>query len=151
MTLYVVDASVAVEYILRTPLGLSLAETLEDAGLAAPDLIDAEVVSVLRRAVLNQRLAEGRALMALEDLVQWPVERIPSRALAPLTWKYHQNRHCLRRLLRRGGGHPRSPSANRRRSPGESPRTRNHHPAHPNVLRAAKAGSLTDGASPGRS
>ena len=91
MSLYVVDASVAVEYLLRTPLGLSLAETLEHAGLAAPDLIDAEVVSVLRRAVLTQRLAERRALMALEDLVQWPVERIPSRALAPLTWRYHQN------------------------------------------------------------
>ena len=91
MTLYVVDASVAVEYLLRTPLGLSLTETLEDAGLAAPDLIDAEVVSVLRRAVLTQRLAEGRALMALEDLVRWPVERIPSRALAPMTWQHHQN------------------------------------------------------------
>ena len=91
MTLYVVDASVAVEYLLRTPLGLSLAETLEDAGLAAPDLIDAEVVSVLRRAVLTQRLAEGRAVMALEDLVQWPVERISSRALAPMTWQYHNN------------------------------------------------------------
>ena len=91
MTLYVVDASVAVEYLLRTPLGLSLAETLKDAGLAAPDLIDAEVVSVLRRAVLTQRLAEGRALMALEDLAQWPVERIPSRTLAPLTWQYHRN------------------------------------------------------------
>ena len=91
MTLYVVDASVAVEYLLRTPLGLSIAETLEDAALAAPDLIDAEVVSVLRRAVLTQRLAEGRALMALEDLLRWPVERIPSRALAPMTWQHHQN------------------------------------------------------------
>ena len=46
---------------------------------------------MLRRAVLTQRLAEGRALMALEDLLRWPVERIPSRALAPMTWQYHQN------------------------------------------------------------
>ena len=91
MTRYVVDASVAVEYLLRTSLGLSIAETLEDAGLAAPDLIDAEVVSVLRRAVLTERLTEGRAMMALEDLVRWPVERIPSRALAPTAWQHHQN------------------------------------------------------------
>ena len=48
-------------------------------------------MAVLRRAVLTQRLAEGRALMALEDLVRWPVERIPSRALAPMTWQYHQH------------------------------------------------------------
>ena len=90
MTLYVVDASVAVEYLLRTPLGLSLAETIEDAGFSAPDLIDAEVVSVLHRAVLTERLTEERALMALGDLVRWPVERIPGRALAPMTWQYHQ-------------------------------------------------------------
>ena len=91
MTLFVVDASVAVEYLLRTPLGLSLAETLEEAELLAPDLIDAEVMSVLRQAVLTERLAEGRALMALEDLRRWPVERIPSRDLTLRAWHYRQN------------------------------------------------------------
>ena len=91
MTLFVVDASVAVEYLLRTPLGLSLAETLEEAELSAPDLIDAEVMSVLRRAVLTERLAEGRALLALDDLSHWPLERIPNRTLARLAWRYHHN------------------------------------------------------------
>ena len=86
-----VDASVAVEYLLRTPLGLSLAETLDAAELSAPDLIDAEVVSVLRRAVLTERLAEERALMALDDLVHWPIDRIPGRALAPTAWQHHRN------------------------------------------------------------
>lgn len=91
MTLFVVDASVAVEYLLRTTLGLSLAETLEEAELSAPDLIDAEVMSVLRRAVLTERLAEGRAQMALEDLRRWPVERIPSRALTGRAWHYRRH------------------------------------------------------------
>ncbi len=85
------DASVAVEYLLRTPLGLSLAEILEEAELSAPDLIDAEVMSVLRQSVLTERLAEGRAQMALEDLTRWPVERIPSRALTRRAWHYRQN------------------------------------------------------------
>ena len=91
MTRYVVDASIAVEYLLRTPVGLTVAEMLESAVLLAPELLDAEVLSVLRHAVLQRRVAEARALQAIEDLIHWPVERIPHRALAPLAWQYHQN------------------------------------------------------------
>ena len=36
MTRYVVDASVAVEYLLRTPLGLMVADAIEDALLILP-------------------------------------------------------------------------------------------------------------------
>ena len=90
MTRFVVDASVAVEYLLRTPLGLTLADTIEDASLLAPELMDAEVLSVLRRAVLNGRLDENRALMAVDDLTGWPVDRVPHRALARLAWQYHR-------------------------------------------------------------
>ena len=91
MTRYVVDASVAVEYLLRTPVGESVAELLESAVLLAPELMDAEVLSVLRRAVLHGHLAETRAMQAVDDLVHWPVERIPHRTLAPLAWQYHKN------------------------------------------------------------
>lgn len=91
MTRYVVDASVAVEYLLRTALGEIVAELLEDAALLAPELLDAEVLSVLRRAVLQGRLAESRARLAVDDLVHWPLERIPHRTLAPIAWQYHQN------------------------------------------------------------
>jgi predicted nucleic acid-binding protein len=56
VTRYVIDASVAVEYLLRTPLGLAAAGILDNASLVAPELMDAEVLSVLRRAVLNGRL-----------------------------------------------------------------------------------------------
>ena len=91
MSLYVVDASAAVEYLLRTPLGLSLAGTIEDARLAAPDLIDAEVMSGLRRAVHAGRLTEERAVMAIDALTHWPVRRIASRALAPAAWQHHRN------------------------------------------------------------
>ena len=91
MSLYVVDASAAVEYLLRTPLGLSLAGTIEDARLAAPDLIDAEVMSGLRRAVHAGRLTEERAVMAVDALTRWPVRRIASRVLAPAAWQHHRN------------------------------------------------------------
>ena len=46
---------------------------------------------MLRRAVLTERLAEGRALLALDDLLHWPLERIPNRTLARLAWRYHHN------------------------------------------------------------
>ena len=91
MTRYVVDASVAVEYLLRTPVGESVAELIESAVLLAPELMDAEVLSVLRRAVLHGHLAETRALLAVDDLVHWPVERIPHRNLALLAWQYRYN------------------------------------------------------------
>lgn len=91
MTLLVVDASVAVEYLLRTPLGLSPAETIKDARLAAPDLIDAEVVSALRRAVHAGRITDERAVMAVDALTQWPGRRLAGRALAPEAWRRHRS------------------------------------------------------------
>jgi hypothetical protein len=47
---YVIDASAAVEYLLRTPLGRKLADLIADAFILAPELLDVEVLSVLRRA-----------------------------------------------------------------------------------------------------
>ena len=91
MTGYVIDASAAVEYLLRTPLGVALADTVENASLAAPELLDPEVMSALRRAVLAGRLDEERAVMALSDLAIWPIERISHRALAMLAWQHHSN------------------------------------------------------------
>ena len=91
MSRYIVDASVAIEYLLRSPLGLTVAEMIEGASLAAPELMDAEVLSVLRRAVLNGHLEEARAEMVIGDLLQWPVDRISHRALAPLAWQYRRN------------------------------------------------------------
>lgn len=91
MIRYVIDASAAVEYLLRTPLGLQLADLIEQAFLLASELLDVEVVSVLRRAVLRQKLAEHRALVALDDLITWPVDRIPHTALVREAWRHRHN------------------------------------------------------------
>jgi predicted nucleic acid-binding protein len=87
----VVDASVAVEYLLRTPLGRRVGLVLERATLVAPELLDAEVLSVLRRAVLGGRLAHARAREALDDLVAWPVRRLPHRPLLREAWALRHN------------------------------------------------------------
>lgn len=55
----VIDASAAAEYLLRTPLGRKLDDLVEDAFLIAPELLDAEVLAVLRRALLQESTARG--------------------------------------------------------------------------------------------
>jgi predicted nucleic acid-binding protein len=88
---YVIDASVAAEYLLRTPLGLKLADLIEGAFILAPELLDVEVLSVLRRAVLRQQLAEPRAWLALADLLAWPIDRIAHTALIREAWQHRHN------------------------------------------------------------
>lgn len=91
MIRYVVDASVAAEYLLRTSLGLKIADLIEGALLIAPELLDVEVLSVFRRAVLHKKLEEHRALLALEDLIDWQVDRIPHTALVQEAWHHRHN------------------------------------------------------------
>ena len=86
-----VDASAAAEYLLRTPLGLKLAPLMDDALVLAPELLDVEVLSVLRRAMLRGHLAEQRATKALEDLRDWPIVRLSHGALLEEAWRYRHN------------------------------------------------------------
>ncbi len=82
----VVDASAAVEYLLQTELGVRVAGVLERGNVAAPELLDAEVLSVVRREVLSKRLKESRAREALTDLRDWGLERIGHRMLLDEAW-----------------------------------------------------------------
>ena len=91
MSHYVIDSSVAVEYLLKTPRGLAVGGVIEDAWLAAPEMVDAEVLSVLRREVLGGRLEQAQARAVIDVMSAWPLERIPHRLLAPLAWEYHRN------------------------------------------------------------
>ena len=91
MTRYVIDASAAAEYLLRTSLGLEIADVIEDAILLAPELLDVEVLSVLRRAVLRRKLDERRAVLALEDLAAWQIDRISHTELIQPAWRHRHN------------------------------------------------------------
>ena len=130
MTRYVIDASVAVEYLLKTPVGLALADLIERAALITPELLDAEVLSALRGAVLGGHLEEGRALEALDNLTAWPLERIPNRTLARLAWGASPQRPRRRRLLHRRRLHLRRNLAHCRRQALENAATGYRNPAH---------------------
>ena len=49
------------------------------------------MLSALRQSVLRGALEEARALMAVEDMARWPLDRISHRALAQLAWQYYHN------------------------------------------------------------
>ena len=91
MIRYVIDASAAAEYLLRTSLGREIADVIEDAILLAPELLDVEVMSVLRRAVLRRRLDESRDVLALQDLADWQIDRISHTELIQPAWRHRHN------------------------------------------------------------
>lgn len=59
--------------------------------LAAPELIDLEVVSVLRRQSTAGRLDERRARLALDDLAALPIERARHVLLLGRCWELRDN------------------------------------------------------------
>lgn len=64
---------------------------LRGEALAAPDLIDLEVPSVLRRMVRGGLVPVRRAELALADLLALPLRRIPHRGLATRCWNLREN------------------------------------------------------------
>ena len=88
---YVVDASVAVEYLLKSDLGRAMTNVLDHSALSAPQMIDIEVLSAFRRSVFQRKLSTDDALRALDRLSTWNVERVSHRGLIRLTWAYIRN------------------------------------------------------------
>ena len=91
MTGYVIDASALVEVVLRTMLGEIVASTIRDRNLLAPELIDAEVLSTLRRGVLADTVPESDAATALQRLVNAPITRHSHTGLVAEAWRYRHN------------------------------------------------------------
>jgi predicted nucleic acid-binding protein len=87
----VVDASAAFEFLLRTTIGLRIEGIIAEADLFAPDLLDVEIASALRRHVRRGYLAEKRASQALDDLFAWDIERISNRQLVRQAWDLRDN------------------------------------------------------------
>lgn len=80
----VIDASVLVEALLVA--GPARARLASDT-LQAPELIDAELLSVLRRLVLVDKLQEGHAEQALATAHHLGLRRHSSRSLSPRAWE----------------------------------------------------------------
>ena len=89
----VVDASVAVEVVLATRAGSRiLARILEyESGLFAPELLDVEVVQIVRRYQRLGELSTEHGQRAINDLLDLPVERYSHRPLLVRMWELRTN------------------------------------------------------------
>lgn len=64
---------------------------LRGESLAAPDLLDVEVTSVLRGRLAGGHLDVRRAELALADLLDLPLRRVPARHLVGRCWELKDN------------------------------------------------------------
>ncbi len=89
----VLDASAALELLLRTPAGLIIEELAlgPRSTVHAPHLIDLEIAQVLRRYVRQGDMDRGRARQALLDLADLPLERYPHEPFLPRIWELREN------------------------------------------------------------
>ena len=84
----VVDASAVLDGLLDPEGHPAITTALVGATepVAAPDLLDVEVVHVLRRWEQRREITTSRARQALEDLQVLPIVRHPSRGLIASVW-----------------------------------------------------------------
>jgi predicted nucleic acid-binding protein len=83
---WVVDASSVVEVLLRTDLGTKVAGVLNGQDAHAPDLMNAEVLSTLRRLVAVGAMTQERAEQAVHRLSTAPIERVSTNSLIDELW-----------------------------------------------------------------
>ncbi|MEX1004851.1 MAG: type II toxin-antitoxin system VapC family toxin [Acidimicrobiia bacterium] len=88
----IVDASCLYEVVADGPDAEAVRRRLaEETDQAAPQLIDAEVLGLIRRDALFGRLDATAAGQAIADLRDWPGERFGHRLLLDRAWSLRDN------------------------------------------------------------
>ncbi len=104
MPVVVVDASAAVELLLRTPAGRQVSHCLRAGIVAAPAHFDTEVFSALGRLARDRAVSEALVAPALVELARAPIQRLPVAPLLEEAWSLRGNvshRHALYVVLAR--------------------------------------------------
>jgi predicted nucleic acid-binding protein len=87
----VVDASALVELLLLTRRAAAVLQAVGNTEMVAPDVINPEVLSSLRRREREGALRAGRAAQAVDDLLDAPLRRLPTLPLMPAVWTLRAN------------------------------------------------------------
>lgn len=87
MTDVVVDNSALIEMVAGHPQDRSLLRRLATSSGRAPEIIDAEAVSTLRKMMLRGRPTDEQATAALNLAVEAPIRRISHRPLVAAAWR----------------------------------------------------------------
>jgi predicted nucleic acid-binding protein len=83
----IVDSSAFLEVLIGGPRSEAVLQAIGGEDMAAPDLINIEVLSVLRRLRRNRVVSGDRVDVAVMDLLDAPVYRLQSQALVPVVWE----------------------------------------------------------------
>ncbi len=86
----VLDASAAIEWLIKSPLGIKVDRRLfsfPPVTLHVPHLLDVEIAQVLRRYVREKTMTASRGEEVLQDLYDLPLNRYPHDILMPRVWE----------------------------------------------------------------
>ncbi len=84
----IIDASCLYEVVADTARSEAVRARLSrDTDQAAPHLIDAEVLGIIRRDLMLGRLDRTAADQAVDDLYEWPGERFGHRPFIERAWQ----------------------------------------------------------------
>lgn len=87
-----IDASALIDALIdRSDRGRTVRNQLRGEQLLAPEIIDLEVVSTLRRLHVAGRVSDIAARTALDDLLRLPLDRVPHRGLVGRVWELRDN------------------------------------------------------------
>jgi predicted nucleic acid-binding protein len=87
----VIDAGALVELLLHTLRAGSVRAAVDDRSLAAPAVIDAEILSALRGLERIRAVTPVRAAQAVEDLRAASIERFALDPLLDRAWSYRDH------------------------------------------------------------
>lgn len=89
----VLDASAAIEFLLRTPAGRRVSQRILDPKetVYVPHLFDLEVLQVLGKYVRRGTITEAQAQMAIAELLDLPLTRYPHDEFVPRIWQLRPN------------------------------------------------------------
>jgi predicted nucleic acid-binding protein len=87
-----IDASALADLLVDRPRGQAVAEVLGGVdSVYAPDLINAEVLNILRRLERVGEISVQVAAKAVAELETSPVERVPTTLMVEAVWRLRHN------------------------------------------------------------
>jgi len=87
----VIDASALVDLVVQSERAPAVAQAVGSTDMVAPDVVNPEVLSILRRLERNGRLTAPQAVRAVDDLIDAPVRRFSTRPLLAEAWTLRAN------------------------------------------------------------
>ena len=87
----VIDASALVDLVVQSERAPAVAQAVGSTDMVAPDVVNLEVLSILRRLERTGELAAREAVQAVEDLMDAPVRRFSTLPLLAEAWSLRAN------------------------------------------------------------